>query len=162
MNPLITKATDLELLPEDVKEMIRNICNQDPSDKDIENLAFSLDITELFPIDRIGDVFRTWLKVTGYLKHKGSEDNQISIISWIDTEAQAYIDGNENISFKPSQIRDKLESRLAVVSEMFLKTSELFDLVKEKMQKDYDVVVATFESIADPEYLKEANNGSSD
>jgi hypothetical protein len=133
----IRKATDLENLPPEFKETIKNVC-QDPTDSKLLKLAEELGIKHLFPEGREADVFRIWLKVTGFIKAKGTEDNEIAVIAWIDMEAKSFLDGNPNEAFKGEDIANMLEIRLATISDMYLTTNELLGKVKEKISESKD------------------------
>ncbi len=131
----IKRAIDLKNLPKEFRDTIKNIC-QDPTDANLIQLAAELGIKHLFPEDRVADILRIWLKITGFIKPKESGDNEIPIISWIDLEAEGFLDGNPNQEFKGSDISDMLEIRLATISDMYLKTSALLDKVKEKVKSE--------------------------
>jgi hypothetical protein len=132
----IRKATDLELLPPELKAKIKEVCgNQDPSDEKLIALAKELGIDSLFPEGRVADIFRIWLKATGFIKAKGTEDNEVAIISWIDMEAKSFLDGNPNENFKGEEIKNMLAHRVAIISDMFLKSNELLEQVTAKLNE---------------------------
>jgi len=132
----IRKATDLENLPQDVKAKIKDVCgSQDPSDSKLEALADELGISNLFPEGRVADVFRIWLKATGFIKAKSNDDNEIPIVAWIDMEGESFLAGNPNETFKGEDIKNMLELRLATISDMYLKTNDILERVKAKLSE---------------------------
>ena len=132
----IRKATDLENLPTSIKEKLREACNTNITDAALIEFAEGMGIKHLFPEDRVADIFRIWLKVTGFIKPAGSDDNNIPVMAYIDMAAEGFLNGNPNQTMKSEDILNALDLRLATVSEMFLKTSELRDKVKEKVESD--------------------------
>jgi hypothetical protein len=133
---MITKALDLEKLSPEEKAKIRVICSQDPTDEKLEALADELEITHLFPERKAGNGLRIWLKVLGYIKPKDSDSGDIPIIAWIDMQAESYLDGNPNQDGRGEEIANTLELRLSVISDVFLKSNDLLERVKEKNKSE--------------------------
>jgi len=133
---MITKATDLEKLPTEVRDKIRAICNQDPTDGALVVLANDLGIEELLPEGRVADVFRIWLKVLGYIRVKDSDSGDVPVIAWVDIQAESFLEGNPNQEDKGKEILSTLEIRLSVLADMFTKTNDLAEKVKEKITSE--------------------------
>lgn len=119
----------------DNREIIRELCKSDtPSEEQLRNLLTSLgfDYSNISP----GDIEKIIinLKVQGLIKPRRGDDNDIAISSWIDVEARELLKDNPNYKGKTDEIILGLEHRLAIVSEMFLTTSELLEKVKAKEQ----------------------------
>lgn len=133
---MITKALDLENLSPEIKDKIRTLCNQNPTDDKLESLAYELEIGHLFPEGKIADGFRIWLKVLGYIKPKDSQSGEIPIVAWIDMQAESYLEDNPNQAGKGEEIANTLELRLSIVSDVFLKSNDLLKRVKEKIESE--------------------------
>ena len=137
-NLTIRKATDLETLPPEIKDKLKEACSQDPPDSALLTFVEDMGIKSLFPEGREADVFRIWLKAMGFIKAKASDGNDIPVVAWIDMEGESFIAGHPNEAFKGKDIVNMLELRLATISDMYLKTSDILERAKAKLDESTD------------------------
>lgn len=137
-NLTIRKATDLETLPPEIKEKLKEACSQDLTDSALLTFVEDMGIKSLFPEGREADVFRIWLKAMGFIKVKASDGNDIPAVAWIDMEGESFIAGHPNEAFKGKDIVNMLELRLATISDMYLRTSDILGRAKAKLDESKD------------------------
>jgi hypothetical protein len=131
MMPEIYCATDLLTLPDELKRKIKNVC-KNPTDKDLMSLVEELEIKSLLPEGREVETFTIWLKATGFMKIEKPDDNNVPIYAWVDMQAETILKYKDIGPLPEEEIKDivsALESRVATITEMFLKSNGLLEKI---------------------------------